>query len=51
MQTFVYTVRIEAGHPDEAAQVMAERLEPEEDYGFDYALTYEREPLMELVED
>lgn len=39
---FAYIVWVDCATADEAEQVMGERLGPDEDYGFDYSLTYER---------
>ena len=38
MPTFTYTVRVESETVEQADQVMAERLDHDEDYGFDYTL-------------
>lgn len=42
MATFTYTVRVECKDSAQADEVMAERLLPEEDYGFDYAISFSR---------
>lgn len=40
MTDFRYTTTVTAATGDEADQVMAERLGPDEDYGFEYRLDY-----------
>ncbi len=40
MTEFMYTVRVDASSEAEADQVMAERLDHDEDYGFSYAIDY-----------
>ena len=41
MADFEFTVRVEADTFDQALRVMQERIEFEEDYGFDYSISYE----------
>lgn len=38
MNEFVYTVVVSAENQEEANQVMRERLDHDEDYGFEYSL-------------
>lgn len=42
-----YTVTVTARTRDEADRVMAERLQPDEDYGFPYRVTYAPAELQE----
>lgn len=42
MTVYTYTVEVTADSAQQADQVMAERLEPNEDYGFDYTIRWER---------
>jgi hypothetical protein len=37
MPEYVYIVRVEAETEDQATQVIQERIEPEEDLGFEYS--------------
>lgn len=39
-ETFYYLTFVTAESQEQADQVMAERLQPDEDYGFDYAVDY-----------
>lgn len=41
MAKFHYTVTIEAATQEQAVQVMCERIEPDENYGFDYTIWWE----------
>lgn len=50
MPTYVYTVEVTTDTVDQADQVMAERIEPNEDYGFDYTIHWER-PVPATVKD
>lgn len=43
MTTFEYVVHVDAATREQADQVMAERLNPDEDYGFPYAVGYDYE--------
>lgn len=43
MNAYRYVVIVECETAEEAATVMAERCEPNEDYGFDYTIEYEKE--------
>lgn len=49
MADYVYAVTVTADSPEEAAQVMAERLNHDEDYGFDYTVGFE--PMEQVVEE
>lgn len=40
MSEFVYTVVVSADNKEQAEQVMRERLDHDEDYGFDYTLRH-----------
>lgn len=42
MATFHYLVSVEADSEAQAEQVMAERISPDEDYGFDYSIDWGR---------
>jgi hypothetical protein len=42
MKAFQYVVTVECETQEQADQVMAERLTPEEDYGFTYEVGYEK---------
>ncbi len=48
MADYVDAVTVTADSPEEAAQVMAERLNHDEDYGFDYTVGFE--PMEQVVE-
>lgn len=41
--SFRYWVTVDAATQEEADQVMSERLNPDEDYGFDYTLGWDRD--------
>lgn len=43
MSTFEYVVRIDAATREQADQVMAERLDHDENYGFPYTVGYDFE--------
>lgn len=40
MPEYVYQVTVEADTEEQADTVMAERILPEEDYGFDYGIVH-----------
>lgn len=48
-QRFFYTVYVDCDQRGQADQVMAERLEHEEDYGFDYTIGYSADPRLSSV--
>ena len=41
MATYRYVVIVETDTEEHAGQVMAERIGPDEDYGFDYTIDWE----------
>ena len=42
MNTYQYTITVHCETKEQADTVVDERLQPDEDYGFYYQLTYER---------
>ena len=44
MFDYTYTVTVTTTTAAQADQVMVERLNVDEDYGFDYSLDFERDP-------
>ena len=59
MNEFVYTIVISAENKEEAEQVLRERLDHDEDYGFNYTLNiiskravdYYKDKIREEIED
>jgi hypothetical protein len=41
MKTYRFMVWVEADSAEQAEQVMAERINPDEDYGFDYTIGWD----------
>lgn len=44
METFYFTVTVDAADKEQAYQVMNERICFEEDYGFPYTVSWDEEP-------